>query len=148
VNDDFDISPRSVRRAAWRWSGTALGALAVVALVVLGGWRAGWWFAGQNANRQAHIIREGYSNQQTLREQITQQIANVDSIGVQIAQSAGDQAEVSALESQRIAVVNIACGDAAEVTGDPLPSSQARWVRSNCSAGVIRPGSKLDQTGN
>lgn len=148
MNDDFDISPRSVRRAAWRWSGTALAGLAVIALVILGGWRAHWWFAGQNANRQAHIIRQGYSNQQTLREQITQQIENVGSVSVQIAQSAGDAAEVQALKSQRIAIVNVACQDASEVTGDPLPTSQGQWASTNCQAGAIRPGSHYDTTGN
>jgi hypothetical protein len=134
-------SPDEVLAEFWRWWKVWLTGLAVIAVLIVGGWRAGWWFAGQNANRQAHIIRQGYSNQQTLREQITAQIANVDTITVQIAQAAGNASEVAALKSQRIAVVNIVCGDAVQVTGDPLAASQRTWIKTNCQAGVIRPGS-------
>lgn len=131
-----------------RWVIPAIVAVVLLAGLIIGGWQAGWWFAGQNANRQAHIIRQGYSNQQTLREEITKEIAGVDSINVQIAQSKGDPDEITALESQRIAVVNIVCGDADEITGDPLSGQQAQWVNTNCEAGAIRPGSHYDTTGN
>jgi hypothetical protein len=133
--------------AFWRWFGVCLLAAALLAGLIVGGWQAGWWFSNQNNSRQAHMIRNGYANQQTLREQITTQIGNVDSETVQVAQAAGDQAEVSALESQRIATVNIACQDASQITGDPLPAQQAQWVSANCLAGVIRPGSRYDTTG-
>lgn len=131
----------------WRWFGVGVFALIVIGALILGGWQAGWWFSNQNATREAHQIRNGYSNQQTLREQITQQIGNVDAETVQITQAAGDPAEVSALKAQRIATVNITCQDAAEVTGDPLPSAQGSWATRNCLAGVIRPGSQYDSNG-
>lgn len=141
-----EITPASVMTAFWRWAGVGILMLALIGGVIVGGWRLNWWFSNQNATRQAHQIRNGYANQQTLREQITQQIGNVDAEGVSIAQSAGDQGEVSALQSQRIATVNIACQDASQVTGDPLPVQQAQWVTANCLAGVIRPGSQYDNT--
>lgn len=145
MSDDF--SPAQFYMTFWRWLGVGLFCLAVLAGLIVGGWRAGWWFAGQNANREAHIIRQGYSNQQTLREQITQQIANIGAETVSIAQAGGNPAEISALKAQRIATVNIACQQAAEITGDPLPSSQQAWIRQDCAAGVIRPGSRYDSTG-
>jgi hypothetical protein len=55
---------------------------------------------------------------------------------------------VSALVSQRVATVNIACQQASEVTGDPLPAQQGQWVSANCQAGVIRPGSRYAIGGN
>ena len=134
-------------------NGCLVAIIAVAAIVVIGGgvivagWQLNWWFSNQNATREAHQIRSGYSNQQTLREQFTQQIGNVDAETVQIAQAAGDPAEVSALKAQRIATVNIACQDVSEVTGDPLPAAQRSWAAKNCLAGVIRPGSQYDSTG-
>ena len=147
MSDMWDASPRSVMRASRRWSGIALLALILLAALITGGWQAGWWFTSQNANRQAHLIRNGYSNQQTLREEITKQIANVNALTVSVAQSQGNQAEVAALDSQRIAVVNIACQQADQVTGDPLAAGQQAWVTQNCQAGSIRPGSPYDTTG-
>lgn len=141
-------SPADFYTHFWRWFGVALFCLAVIAGLVVGGWQAGWWFTNQNVNRESHMIRNGFANQQTLREQITTQIGNVDTITVEIAQVSGNAAEIGALEAQRIAVVNIACQDASQVTGDPLPSQQAAWVAKNCLAGVIRPGSPYDRTGN
>ena len=142
-----EITPASVMTGFWRWAGIGILALVLLSALIVGGWQAGWWFTNQNANRQAHMIRNGYSNQQTLREQITTQIANVDALGVSIAQASGDPQEITALQSQRIAVVNIACQDASEITGDPLPAQEAQWVTGNCLAGVIRPGSQYDTTG-
>ena len=48
-------------------------------------------------------------------------------ITVQIAEPEKDPAEVSALKDQRAAVAGIACSDAAQITGVPLP----------CSAGAV-----------
>jgi len=133
--------------------GGCLGAVivAVIVVVLAGivtfvGWQVGWWFTNQNANREAHMIRSGYSNQQTLREQVTAQIANVDTITTQIAAS-HDQSLISALKAQRAAVAATVCQDGAEVTGDPLPAQQRAWLATNCQAGTIRPGSPYYQAG-
>lgn len=141
-----DITPGSVMSGFWRWFGVGVFALAVLAGLILGGWRAGWWFTNQNANRNAHLIRNGYSNQQTLRDQITQQIGNVYSMTTQIT-VATDQSQAAALKAQRAAIAGMACQDASEVTGDPLPAQQAQWVAVNCSAGAVSPTSPLYQAG-
>lgn len=141
-----DITPGTVMSQFWRWFGVSLFALAILAGLILGGWQAGWWFTNQNINRQAHAIRNGYSNQQTLREQITTQIGNVDTLTSQIA-ATHDGNLIAALKAQRAAVAAIVCQDASEVTGDPLPTSQAQWVSSNCQAGNVRPGSTYYQAG-
>jgi hypothetical protein len=113
-------------------------AAAIVTGIVLGGWQAGWWFAGQNAARDAHLVRNGYSNQQTLREQITNKIADAQAIGTQITEVSGDAAETAALKAQQKALVNIVCQDADQVTGDPLPTDQAAYVADHCSAGSAK----------
>ncbi len=144
--DGWDASPASVWRAFWRWFWVGAGVLALLAGLILGGWRAGWWFTTQNTAREAHNIRNGYSNQQSLRDQITAKLADVSTITVQIA-STKDAGIISALRAQRAAVAGIVCQDASEVTGDPLPAGQQAWAAGNCQAGSLRPGTPYYQAG-
>src|SRR5579872_6536444 len=94
----FDASPGSTMRAAWRWSGVALAALALLGGLIIGGWQAHWWFASQDATRQYEITQNGVSNQDTLRAQITAKLAEVAGTTAQIAAYKDDPAEVAALE--------------------------------------------------
>ena len=132
----------------WRWAGVGLLGLALLAGLILGGWQAGWWFSNQNTNRQAQQTQNGYSNQTTLHQQVTSNIATVTSITTQIAE-ASDASQIAALKAQRAAVAGTACMDASEVsTADPLPAGQQQWVSANCSSGIVSPNSSLYQAGN
>ncbi len=126
--------------------GATVGVIVVIVLLVglvFGGWALGWWFKGENANREARVIRQGYSNQQTLREEVTRKIGDVQTISVQIAQlGTTDPATTQALQAQRKAVVNIVCKDAEQITGDPLPADQDQFVTANCKLGSISPDSQ------
>jgi hypothetical protein len=149
MNTDDDITPAQVYRETGRWFGPVLIAgLAILAIcLVLGlvGWQAGWWFTAQNATRQAEVTQNGYSNQVTLRQQITARLADVTSITVQIATA--DKSAIPALKAQRASIANIVCADAGQVTGTPLPAQQAQWASANCSAGSVSPSSPLYVTG-
>lgn len=117
------------------WTGGKIAAAVIGALVVIAGfsvaaWKLDWFVTNANANRQAHVIRNGYSNQQTLREEITKKIADVKDMDVQIASSPTDT--VAQLTAQRRAIVAIVCQDAVQISGDPLPAIQASFVSSNC----------------
>lgn len=103
--------------------GAGLLAVVVLAGLILGGWQAGWWFTQQNVNRRAHVYRQSYEAQQTLRDEITQHLSDWQGIKVQ---------------SQSLAVADMICGEAAKVTGDPLPADQAAWVAANCQYGSAR----------
>ena len=146
-----DVTPSDMYRETGRWIGPAI--MVTLAVLLVGGiatlvcWQAGWWFASHNATRQYQMIQNGDSNQSTLRAQITTQLGNVATITTQIAATKGDAPEVSALEDQRMAVAGIACSDAAQVTGVPLPAQQAQWVSINCSGGSVSPSSNLYQVG-
>ena len=146
-----DVSPTDVMRGTWRWFPAAV--TVIIAILILGGlttlvcWQAGWWFAAHNATRQYEVTQNGVSNQDTLRAQITTQLAGVTSLTTQIAEAGSDPAEVSALKAQRAAIAGIACSDAGQVSGVPLPAQQAQWVSTNCSAGSVSPGSPLYVTG-
>lgn len=118
----------------------AIGAFIVAAVIligiVLGGWQAGWWFAAKNADRDAHVRRSTYGYQQTLREQITKGIGDVTDMDRQIAGAKGD--DVTSLTAQRRAIANQVCGQAEQITGDPLPADQASWVSQNCVMGSAK----------
>jgi hypothetical protein len=91
------------------------------------------------------VIRNGYSNQTTLREQITKNIGDVLGITTQIAEvGSGNPAEAQTLSAQRKAILAMVCQEADGVTGDPLPADQAGFVGANCSLGVISPNSSYN----
>lgn len=116
-------------------AGTAAG-LALAGGVILGGWEAGWWFTNQNANREGHVIRNSYSNQQTLRDQVTKGLGDVTDMDRQIAGATGDNK--TTLTAQRRAIANQVCSEAEQVSGDSLPDDQASWVSQNCVMGSAK----------
>jgi hypothetical protein len=136
------MTPAEVAVSFWRWFWVGIGALALTAGLILGGWRAGWWFTAQNATRQAQLTQSGYANQSTLRAQVTQLYATLASEDVQIAQASGDPSMVTELKSERAATAGQVCADAAQVSGTPLPAQQAEWVSVNCANGTLSPSSR------
>lgn len=142
-----NITPGAAMSGFWRWSGVGLFVLVVAGGLIVGGWQAGWWFSNQNTNRQAQQIQNGYSNQTTLHQQVTANIATVTSLTSQIGSAASTQ-QAADLKAQRAAVAATACQDAAEVSAaDPLPAGQQQWISANCSSGVVSPNSSLYQAG-
>ena len=115
-----------------------IAAVLVIGGITVGGWRLKWWLAAKSVNYQSHIIRNSYSNQQTLRDQITQDISNILQINTQLTQT-NNNSEKAALKAQRIAEGNILCQQASEVVGDPLPSQQQSFISENCYAGAVSP---------
>jgi len=79
----------------------------------------------------------------TRNKEIGKKLGDVQTISVQIAQlGETDPTTTQALKAQRVAVVNIVCRDAAQVTGDPLAQDQAQFVGANCSLGSMSPNSQ------
>ncbi len=148
---DDDYTPAGVIRDTWRWfPAWVTVAVAVLLLgggVILAGWQFGWWLTAQDATRQAEVTQNGYSNQVTLRQQVTSQLAVVYSLTTQIAEANGDLSLAAALKPQRMAVAGIVCSDAAQVSGTPLPAQQAEWVSANCEGGTVSPNSTYYQAG-
>ena len=80
--DYDDPTPAGVIRETWRWL-PAWVVVLFVALLLIGGvtWAGsafGWWLSAQNATHQAQNTQNGYSNQMTLRQQVTSQLAAVE----------------------------------------------------------------------
>lgn len=114
-------------------AGIFLGGLLAIAVVVVGGWRANWWFKEQNVERQAHIYRKSYANQERLREDAAEKIADVRAIEVQVAElGGGEPAVAKPLEAQAEAIAEIACRDIAQVT-ETEPELEA-FAATSCAA--------------
>ena len=142
-----EITPGAVMSGFWRWFGVGLFTFVILAGLIIGGWQAGWWFSNQNTNRQAQQIQNGYSNQTSLHQQVTSNIATVASITTQVTET-NNANQIAALKAQRAAIAATACEDASEVSAaDPLPAGQQQWVSANCSNGVVSPSSPLYQAG-
>jgi hypothetical protein len=140
-NVSEDITPASVMAGFWRWFGVGVLALALLAALIVGGWRAGWWFAAQNATRQNSLIQHGVSNQESQEAQMTSGISTVLNITTQMTQASGQ--ELADLQAQRLGVARVACQNAAQITN--IPAQQAGWVRQNCLDGTVNPASPLNQ---
>lgn len=139
-----DISPSDVMIGFWRWFWVGVLALVLLGALVLGGWQAGWWFAGHDINRQTNLIQNSDSNQRALVSDLTSKVASVEQITVQMDGASGLQ--LADLKAQRLGVANLACNDAAQlssadVLGDGIPA----WVSANCLAGSVNPASALEK---
>ena len=145
--DDDEITPTRVVIGFWRWLWVGIGALAVIGGLVYAGHAFGWWLSAQDATHQAENTQNGYSNQTTLRQQVTSQLATVTGITTQIAGADGSQSLVTALKAQRMSIAGIVCSDAAEISGTPLPQQQAQWAAANCLDGSVSPQSPIYQAG-
>lgn len=115
--------------------------LVLLAVIGVGGWRAGWWFKEQNVERQAHIYRKSYANQERLREDISEKLGTVLAIEAQVSEldPRSDTEEIAALKAQARAVTDIACHDASQVSGDELALGQSAFVEANCQLGSVAP---------
>ncbi len=138
-----------------------IGAVVVIALVVLAGWRVGWWFTDQNvtrraritqnqyntqeATRNAHLVQNNYNTQEGYLSAISNDVANLDGIVVQEPGSPNQ----AALRSQAEAVAGQACLEANLLTGSvPTPASMQTWIKTNCQAGALSPTSDIRTGGN
>lgn len=137
-----DYGPSDFYRTFWKWAGAGIFCLALVAALIVGGWQAGWWFAGQNVNRETHLIQGSDSNQRALVADITEKIGDVATATVQMDAASGQQ--YADLHAQRLGFARQACGDAAQLSSaDVLGDNVPQWIAANCTAGTLSPSSPL-----
>ena len=111
--------------------GASVVGLIVLAGLIFGGWEAGWWFRTQNVNRTAHLFQNSYGTQSAYIEQLQNQITQIDAIDVQVADTNTPASEVTALQAQKKAIINQACGIAANITVT-MPSDEAQFAATHC----------------
>ena len=139
-----DITPAGVMIGFWRWFWVAVLGCVLLGAVIVGLWQVGWIFSNANVNRQTQQIQNSDSNQRALISDLTNQIASTEAITSQMAAASGQQ--LADLHAQRLGVARIACGDAAQLsTSDVLGGGVPQWIKSNCLAGTVSPGSSLEK---
>lgn len=139
-----EITPASVMSGFWRWFGVGLFALVLLSALILGGWQAGWWFSNQDVNRQTAQIQNSDSNQRALVADLLSQISNVENATVQMDGASGQQR--ADLHAQRLGFARLACADAAQISSATvLRAGAPAWIKANCLAGTVSPGSSLEK---
>lgn len=121
------------------WGAIAL-ILAVAVFLVL--WKLGWILTEKGTENRDHINEKSYGRQETLKTQVAGYVQAVRDGDVAIAQAGGDTDTVAALRGQQRGTASLACRDAAKIR-DPaaLDPGLLDWIRTNCSAGALRPNS-------
>jgi hypothetical protein len=128
----------------------AIGALvfltvcAIIAAVIGGGYELGWFFQNNSAQREAHLIQNGFNFQSTLGQQITKGIDSVtqDSTEIKSAELQNMGSYANSLKAQRENDANTVCQQATEITGSISTGAyQGRWIRVNCQGGSVSPSS-------
>jgi hypothetical protein len=130
-----------------KWIAGIIAGMLVVAIVIIGGWKLNWWLANANANKQTQVTNEGVSNQSGIQTAISQKIDDIAGVNLSILQAnaANEPSVASALDSQRVRLVEEVCNLSAELSkGGYANPATPRWVSLNCLAGTIRPGSPYD----
>lgn len=119
----------SPRTAAISLIAVSLVGLVVLAAIVFGLWEAGWWFRGQDAQRNGQVSQDSYGYQEAHKDQLANEISSIKGIDSQLA-SIKDPNQLATLEAQRRAELNEACRTSDQI--QQLPNDQALWVGQNC----------------
>lgn len=94
--------------------GAALLAAILVALLLVGGWQAGWWFRAQNVNRSAAINRQSLAFQQAKVDELTRKRADLKTLKATAA-TTQDADQQTQLNAQVAAITSIICADFAQL---------------------------------
>lgn len=128
------------------WGGVALlVGIAVVAVL----WQVGWIFTEKGTENRDRVNEKSYGRQETLKSQVAGYVQAVRDGDVAIAQAGDDQATVGALRGQQRGTASLACREAVKINDpDTLDPGLHDWIRTNCSAGALRPGSTYNPQPN
>lgn len=95
-----------------------IGGVLTVALVLTALFFGGWAIREYNVNRSADIRRDQFEVQETARDEVLRQAAQIEAIEVQLANPTLSDNQKAALEGQRKAMEIQLCNVAASITDD------------------------------
>ena len=107
------------------------GVLVAGAVVAVCAYLGGWWLQEDAENRRAEIRRDSFERQETLRDELLDQAADLTDLDVQLAHPDLTDDQRSALRGQREAMRTQLCSLAADITGDLTPTINTA-IEENC----------------
>ena len=114
----------------WKTIPSIVSALVLIALIVVGGWNLGWWMKAYSVKKNAEIYQHSYERQTALQQEMLSNIATVQQIQVQIAETSG--AEQQALEAQQHAIIEQVCNDNQTLLQSSETPEIMQFVQNNC----------------
>lgn len=133
----MSFTPVDVVIGFWRWFWVAVMAAVLLAVLVVGGWQAGWWFSNQNISRQFSQTVHSQQYQQALVDQMGQHLANIRGIAVTRSGIPADSPEQVTLRAQELGELSGFCAEAGRLTSqNPATPALMKIVHANCSAGA------------
>lgn len=111
--------------------GEGVVAIVVVICLCVGLYAGYWWLRRDVLNRGADIRRNGFEQQTTFRDQMTQKMADVAQVDAQLANPDLPADQRAALNAQRAAIVTETCRIATHLAGD-VDTSIATFRTANC----------------
>lgn len=109
----------------------ALVGIVAVAALLVGLYLGTWWLREDSVNRDAEIRRDSFERQETLRDELLDQAADLGDLDVQLANPSLSDDQRDALRGQREAMRRQLCSLAADITGDLTPTID-NTIRGNC----------------
>ena len=108
-----------------------LGVLALLVLVVFGGWQLGWWLSEESTNRRTGIANRSLARQSALSEEVLDKYRDARNIDVQLTEATPEQQ--TALRAQRVAIIDQLCDAYAQMTNRmTLSNNVETFVSEEC----------------
>jgi hypothetical protein len=112
--------------------GAVIGSLVLIAAIAIGGWQLNWWAQNSAVNHQAHIYSNSYGTQTADIQEARNLATQISQIDVQVTDSSTPASEVSALRSQRTAMVTQACSITYNIAPNLMPPDLSTFTSTNC----------------
>lgn len=107
-----------------------VGATAVAAGVVVGGWQANWWLQANAVNHQNHIQHESYNFQTAQLTEMNSDMVQIAGLDTQIQQ---EPQNASVLLTQKQALEQQFCSDYGQTNSINLPANIKTFAGEACA---------------
>ncbi len=136
-----DITPTQVAVWFWRWFWIGVCAIALLAAVTLGLWRAHWWFFAQGQQMRYNGIVHSQQYHDSHVALMQQHISNISGLATDRATVAATSYEQVVLRAQQMNEIQSLCQESTAFfpNGTPADAQLEVVIQANCIAGAPTP---------
>lgn len=109
----------------------SISSVVILIGVIVGGYLLGWWLEEDSVNRQGEIRRDSFEVQETARDEVLRQWAEIEKINVDMADPDTSDELRAALLAQRSAAISQLCNVASDISGSVTPAVD-KVIAENC----------------